>query len=128
MWFTNNTMILKYSLSGFALILATFGGSPVVKYFINPFYDQKFPQGFINAGNLIGILERFLIFLFLLLKQYELIGFIITAKAIYRFGDIQGTNDIKMKLSEYFILGTFLSLIWVFLIYSLLVISINVFV
>ena len=121
-------MILKYSLSGLALILATFGGSPVVKYFIKPFYDQKFPQGFINAGNLIGILECFLIFLFLLLKQYELIGFIITAKAIYRFGDIQGTNDIKMKLSEYFILGTFLSLIWVFLIYSILVISINVFV
>lgn len=59
-----------------------------------------------KAGKIIGILERFLILIFLLLNHWEAIGFLITAKSVFRF------NDLKLadrKLTEYILIGTLLS-------------------
>ena len=56
-----------------------------------------------NAGKLIGNVERFLSLLFVLLGQYEAVGFIIAAKSILRFAE----GD-KAK-SEYVLIGTLLS-------------------
>ena len=56
-----------------------------------------------NAGKLIGIVERLLAFVFVLLGQYEAVGFIIAAKSILRFAE----GD-KAK-SEYVLIGTLLS-------------------
>jgi Protein of unknown function (DUF3307). len=56
-----------------------------------------------NAGKLIGIVERLLAFTFILLGQYEAVGFIIAAKSILRFAE----GD-KAK-SEYVLIGTLLS-------------------
>lgn len=56
-----------------------------------------------NAGALIGNLERMLTVLFVILGQYEAIGFIIAAKSILRFRD---TDTAK---TEYVLAGTFLS-------------------
>ena len=64
-------------------------------------------------------MERFLIFASLFAHSYALVGIVLTIKAIYRFGDIQGDIDQKMKLSEYFIIGTFSSLIWTLLVFGL---------
>lgn len=61
------------------------------------------PNSF-HAGQLIGILERWLILAFILLGRYEVIGFLIAAKSIIRFGE----ND-KEK-TEYFLAGTLLSI------------------
>ena len=56
-----------------------------------------------NAGKLIGKVERLLSFVFVLLGQYEAVGFIIAAKSLLRFAE----GD-KAK-SEYVLIGTLLS-------------------
>ena len=56
-----------------------------------------------NAGALIGNLERLLTIIFVLIGQYEAIGFIVAAKSILRFKD---TDTAK---TEYVLAGTFLS-------------------
>ena len=57
-----------------------------------------------HAGQLIGILERWLILVFILIGHYEVIGFLIAAKSIIRFGD----HD--REKTEYFLAGTLLSI------------------
>lgn len=100
-----------------ALLVVSFGGSFVVKKTIKYFPTDGLPQGFKSAGVIIGHLERILIYLLLILELPTLIGFLLTMKAVYRFGDIQGDNDTKMKISEYFIIGTLVSLLWSIVIY-----------
>jgi hypothetical protein len=53
---------------------------------------------------LIGTIERWLILVFILLGRYEVIGFLIAAKSIIRFG-----NDNRNE-TEYFLAGTLLSI------------------
>lgn len=60
-------------------------------------------DGIKNAGALIGSLERILTIVFVLLEQYEAIGFIIAAKSLLRFKE---TDTAK---TEYVLAGTFLS-------------------
>ena len=62
-----------------------------------------------NAGQLIGMMERFLILLFILLDRWEGIGFLLGAKSIFRFGDLTEAKDTK--LTEYVLIGTLLSFI-----------------
>lgn len=66
--------------------------------------------GMPNAGRYIGWLERGLTIAFLLIKQPEAIGFLLAAKSILRFRDIQDQNDRHQ--AEYIIIGTFLSFGW----------------
>lgn len=56
-----------------------------------------------NAGKLIGILERVLTLTFILIGQYQAVGFLIAAKSILRYKD---TDTLK---SEYVLIGTMLS-------------------
>jgi hypothetical protein len=60
-----------------------------------------------NAGRLIGIMERLLVLVFVFLGKWEGIGFLLTAKSVFRFGDIKDAKS--MKLTEYVLIGTFLS-------------------
>jgi hypothetical protein len=60
-----------------------------------------------NAGRWIGFLERTLIYVFILLGQWEAIGFLLAAKSIFRFGELN--NSKEMKLTEYVLIGTFAS-------------------
>lgn len=57
-----------------------------------------------NAGKLIGTLERWLILVFILLGRHEVIGFLIAAKSIIRFG------EKDKEQTEYFLAGTLLSI------------------
>ena len=61
------------------------------------------PNSF-HAGQLIGILERWLILVFILIGHYEVIGFLIAAKSIIRFGEKDHDK------TEYFLAGTLLSI------------------
>jgi hypothetical protein len=56
-----------------------------------------------NAGKLIGIVERWLIVVFILIAQFEAIGFLLAAKSIMRF-----KSDESLK-TEYLLTGTLLS-------------------
>ena len=57
-----------------------------------------------HAGKLIGTLERWLILAFLIIGRYEVIGFLIAAKSIIRFGEKDKDQ------TEYFLAGTLLSI------------------
>lgn len=69
-----------------------------------------------NFGAIIGYLERILIGIFLILNQYSAIGFIIAAKAFARSNSIQ-SNTLKC---EYFLVGTFYSILSVISIYLIM--------
>jgi hypothetical protein len=59
------------------------------------------------AGHLIGMLERSLIVSFVLMDELAAVGFLLAAKSIFRFGDLQ--NRQQLQLTEYVLLGTLLS-------------------
>ena len=58
-----------------------------------------------NAGRMIGYLERIIILLFIIYGQFGSIAFVITAKSVARFKEIE--ND--RSLAEYYLIGTLLS-------------------
>jgi len=64
-------------------------------------------QGLNNAGRWIGVIERIMIFTFILIHQFAAIGFLLAAKSVLRFGDLK--DNTNHKKTEYIIIGTFLS-------------------
>lgn len=64
-------------------------------------------QGMPNAGKWIGFLERILIMTFIFTGNVEGIGFLLAAKSIFRFGELNKARDIK--ITEYVLIGTFVS-------------------
>jgi len=76
----------------------------------SPGKDAGARVGFVEGGRVIGMLERALIFVFVLVDQPAGIGFLIAAKSILRFGDIGA--GARRKEAEYIIIGTFLSFVF----------------
>ena len=66
--------------------------------------------GLESGGAYIGWLERALVMLLILIGQPAGVGFLITAKSILRFGDVRDSS--QRKLTEYIIIGTFMSFGW----------------
>ncbi len=64
-------------------------------------------ESLINAGKYIGILERLLVFVFILVNHWEGVGFMIAAKSVFRFSDLAEAK--QRKLTEYVLIGTLLS-------------------
>lgn len=60
-----------------------------------------------DAGMYIGILERLLVFVFIITNHWEAVGFLITAKSVFRFGDLKESKH--RKLTEYILIGTLIS-------------------
>lgn len=56
-----------------------------------------------NAGRLIGITERWMVLVFVLVGQFSAVGFLIAAKSILRF------KDGDLIKTEYVLIGTMLS-------------------
>lgn len=67
--------------------------------------DESANDDTFHSGRIIGICERFLILIFVILTQYEAIGFLVAAKSILRFSSTQ-----ESKKSEYVLAGTLLSI------------------
>ncbi len=72
---------------------------------------QRYPtsqmRGFTDGGKTIGSLERSIILLLFLINAPVGVGFLITAKTLFRFGEISRTDD--QKNVEYILIGTLLS-------------------
>lgn len=66
-----------------------------------------------NAGRWIGMSERLLIFVFVLVNQYSAIGFLIAAKSLLRYNEKVTDSGIPpayiSKKSEYVLVGTLMS-------------------
>ncbi|MEP0366067.1 MAG: DUF3307 domain-containing protein [Cyclobacteriaceae bacterium] len=60
-----------------------------------------------KAGETIGVIERVLILVFILIDEWSAIGFLLAAKSVFRFGDL---NTKKARRNtEYILIGTILS-------------------
>lgn len=91
-----------------AYIMVLRPASALTGAFLTPWLASVNTEGSLKrAGTLIGYLERLLILTFVLLEQWEAIGFLLTAKSILRFNDIKGAE--QRSLSEYVLLGTLIS-------------------
>ncbi|AZA59880.1 DUF3307 domain-containing protein [Chryseobacterium indoltheticum] len=60
-----------------------------------------------SAGKYIGILERLLVFAFIVVNHWEGVGFMVAAKSVFRFSDLAQAK--QRKLTEYVLIGTLLS-------------------
>jgi hypothetical protein len=115
---------LRAYLVGLCLLAGTIAALPVGAILIRkvsaPFSAELGDdiQGLRNGGTYIGYLERALILLLVLVGQPAGVGFLITAKSILRFGDVKDSS--QRKLTEYIIIGTFLSFGWGLLVAMLL--------
>jgi hypothetical protein len=100
-------------------VVATKTSGIVIGMLVRPFLEQiaALPadppsppgtgRGLSNGGYVIGLAERLLIFLFILMDQAAGIGFLLAAKSILRFGEVREARH-RME-AEYIIIGTFLS-------------------
>jgi len=60
-----------------------------------------------DAGKTIGILERIFVYMAIIIGSPEIIGFLLAAKSVFRFGDISHAKN--RKLTEYILIGSLLS-------------------
>ena len=102
--FINNEKLWLIVLGALLLTSPT---AIVIKVVIGKFIPNKSPISLQNAGKFIGILERLLIYVFVLTNHFEAVGFLLAAKSIFRFGDLKKANELK--LTEYVLIGTLLS-------------------
>ena len=65
------------------------------------------PESLANAGKWIGIIERLIVFIFVLLGQYAAISLLIAAKGIIRFNE----KDRPEVKTEYLVIGTLMSIV-----------------
>ena len=66
--------------------------------------------GLADAGRLIGMLERTVIFLAVTMRMEALVGFVIAAKAILRLPEARERQS--HALAEYYLIGSLASLAW----------------
>lgn len=92
-----------------ALFLLT-PASFIISSFISkwiPVSDATPNESLQNAGQWIGMMERLLIFIFVLMGKWEGVGFLLAAKSIFRFGDLRQGRETR--LTEYVLIGTLMS-------------------
>jgi len=92
-----------------SLLLISFVASIFMRTFMGKWeLEENSPEKSLKqAGKYIGILERLFVFGFIILNQWAAIGLLITAKSVFRFGDLSKAKD--RKLTEYVLIGTLLS-------------------
>ena len=96
-----------------AIVFLTIPSSIIIKTVIsiwtpvNAEHNKLQTDSLVNAGKYIGILERLLVFVFILVDHWEGVGFMIAAKSVFRFSDLAEAK--QRKLTEYVLIGTLLS-------------------
>jgi hypothetical protein len=99
------------------LILCVHVAGHLIGFAVQPYLDEILTaggsgldsptRGLTRAGRTIGRWERALIFLFVLVGQPGGIGFLITAKSIFRFGELKDPSN--RREAEYITIGTLMS-------------------
>ena len=108
-WMTEiiNSRRLWALLLGYMLVLKP--ASILIGVFIKRWIpsNQMQSHGMPFAGAWIGYIERVLIVTFVITGNIEGVGFMLAAKSIFRFGDLNKAREIK--ITEYVLLGTLAS-------------------
>ena len=108
--FLNNQSILKIVMAALFLTSPT---SIIIKTLLSSWTPVAEAQSNIqteslsSAGKYIGILERLLVFTFIMVNHWEGVGFMVAAKSVFRFSDLAQAK--QRKLTEYVLIGTLLS-------------------
>lgn len=92
------------------VVFVTYPASYAMQYFMMGWTDQlKIDEesSLKGAGTYIGILERLFILAAIIAGNLYMIGFLLAAKSIFRFGDLTRAKD--RKLTEYILIGTLMS-------------------
>lgn len=92
------------------LIFITYVSAILIKVVISrwsPSTEDDESDSLAKAGRFIGMLERLFVFGFIVTSHWEVIGFLLAAKSVFRFGDLKESKD--RKLTEYILIGTLLS-------------------
>lgn len=102
-WFSDNL----------ALLIGVIFVTKPAKYLVGTFISRWQPDStgeedsLSGAGAWIGVIERLMVFLFVIMGQWQGIGFLLAAKSVFRFGDLNKTGD--RKRTEYILIGTLVS-------------------
>ena len=105
-----NPIFLKYFVAAVFLTVPT---SVIIKNLLSVWspitieHSKIQTNSLVNAGKYIGILERLLVFTFIIINHWEGVGFMIAAKSVFRFSDLAEAK--QRKLTEYVLIGTLLS-------------------
>ncbi|WPO80985.1 DUF3307 domain-containing protein [Chryseobacterium sp. JJR-5R] len=108
--FVRNQNLLKILM---AALFLTLPASVFIKILLSSWTPVPETQGNIqteslsSAGKYIGILERLLVFTFIMVNHWEGVGFMVAAKSVFRFSDLAQAK--QRKLTEYVLIGTLLS-------------------
>ncbi|MGJ3235973.1 DUF3307 domain-containing protein [Marivirga sp.] len=91
------------------ILILTYGVAVLIKVIMSKWDlpEDSDKDSLSKAGKYIGILERLFVFSFVVMQEWQAIGFLIAAKSVFRFGDLSRAKD--RKLTEYILIGTLLS-------------------
>lgn len=92
-------------LTCIALIVATLGGRGVVGFIVQMIDPAA--AGTSRVGPWIGVLERLLVFQLAGVGQWGAIGWVLTAKSIARFKELE-----DRRFAEQYLVGTLASFAW----------------
>ncbi|GCC50296.1 DUF3307 domain-containing protein [Chryseotalea sanaruensis] len=115
-WYHVESPVIVFDLSKInllyitAVIFITTPASIIIKTLISqwsPVSNKPKNISLQHAGKYIGVLERLLVFTFVVTDNWEAVGFLIAAKSVFRFGDLKDSRELK--LTEYVLIGTLLS-------------------
>lgn len=110
------TEALRAALIAAGFVLATRAGGFAVGLLMADLAAGAPPEGLPRGGLTIGLLERGMIYVLMLAGQPEVIGFLIAAKSILRFGAVNAADPAGNRAaSEYIIIGTLASFGWAIL-------------
>ena len=89
-----STLWISIPLVLIGAVLVVWGGSPAVAQIVAPYADQLDEEpGLVRGGQIIGMAERLLIYVFVLAGAPSAIGILVTAKSLFRFGDVTGKQQ-----------------------------------
>lgn len=91
--------------------LLTLGGNDVCRGVLNLSATKTPPetgeQVSLRAGRTIGVLERLLVFLGLVVGSWEILAAVIALKTVARYSKLDDQNN-----AEYFLVGSLASILW----------------
>lgn len=105
-WFENSDIWINAS----AIVFLTYVSAILIRELMSKWTEalsDSIEESLSNAGKYIGMLERLLVFIFIVTGHWEGIGFLLAAKSVFRFGDLKESKD--RKLTEYILIGTLVS-------------------
>lgn len=92
------------------VLFLTYPASYFMQNLMAPWSDQidsDQNESLRGAGKYIGMLERIFVYLAIITGNIQVIGFLLAAKSVFRFGDLTRSKD--KKLTEYILIGTLFS-------------------